>query len=55
MLEWERICKDTVYGCEIITERINVPGGWIVKNTTYGDKSSESMCFMPDKNHTWGI
>jgi len=34
----------------VLTCRMQVPGGWIVKHTT---KDIASMAFVPDAKHTW--
>ena len=56
--EWQRINKPrNTY--DNITERAKVFGGWIVRtceiNDSNTESTSESMVFIPDPNHEWGI
>ena len=64
VLEWEEI-DDT--GISKIN-RAKVPGGWLVQSVvdaltsmhedmspTDGYQWRESLCFVPDANHNWGI
>jgi len=39
-----------------ILDRIEVPGGWLVRNViynTYTNSLSSSICFVPDKTGAW--
>ncbi len=45
-IDWEKI-ED----CDL--ERIEVPGGWLVRTGLYSDNGSTSICFYPDPNHLW--
>lgn len=47
-LNWETICTDG------ITERICVPGGWIVRTyQEFEEMSACSMVFVSDPDHEW--
>ena len=59
-LDWERVGADT--------ERAKVFGGWLVlrrldvlvslhedMQPQHGYEWRETMCFVPDVNHEWGI
>ena len=61
MNQWEIVSCSP--GNEIITERMKVINGWLVRDimsiqvqNNFGvlnTSSSVSMCFVPDKNHEW--
>lgn len=50
-LQWEMIVPPKDYDT---TERLRVPGGWIVCRID-GGRSPQMMtsCFVPDPDHTW--
>jgi hypothetical protein len=52
-INWELISSDYT---ESITWRAKVIGGWLVNhilNVVPGQNPTESMVFVPDKNHLW--
>ncbi len=48
---WEKVEAEGVKGC--VTERMYVPGGWLVRITFYQVGISSS--FVPDPDHEWKI
>lgn len=49
---------EIIHGDQIsnsLISRAKVFGGWIVKSSFVGETTSESMVFMPDKDHEWLI
>ena len=58
--EWEILNHDD--GSSFRTFRAKVIGGWLVRNITWYDHDEfqasslcESMVFVPDPKHEWGI
>ena len=39
------------------TQRLKVPGGWLVKDLAYGDDGSVGLAltFFPDPEHLWKV
>lgn len=57
--EWEKLGFHSDDGiCGVETNRAKVIGGWLVRTVAWNqpDKAqSESMVFIPDKEHQWVI
>ena len=57
--EWEEIDHSNNFNAgKSITGRAKVIGGWIVRNLSwdnYSDSQNETMVFIADPNHIWGI
>lgn len=57
-IEWELIARHSMPNSEDLTERLPVPGGWLVR-CTIGLETSENLAtsctitFLPDPGHTW--
>lgn len=49
---WELICESVHIGSR--TERLKVPGGWLVKHANRS-LGAETSAFIPDKNYTWNL
>lgn len=49
-LKWETIVEQHD---NIVTRRLKVFGGWIVKD--YTGKDNISTVFVPDQNHEWEL
>ena len=49
---WELMEQNLPIGSK--TERMKVPGGWLVKHINK-NVGSESMAFVADKNHSWNL
>ena len=45
--EWERINNNT--------DRLKVPGGWLVYRYEYNTGITDVMCFISDKTHSWKL
>jgi len=63
-LEWELIQHDTKGEILEMTDRLSVPGGWLVRSSitisvtgiiTTSANTSLSMTFIPDQNHKWKL
>lgn len=55
-MKWEPIAREQ---CEFYTDRLKVPGGWIVRTSDIEvypySAISESSCFVRDPNHEWKL
>ncbi len=41
---------------DVITDRFQVPGGWIVRTISYSDYcKSVAQTFIPDPDHSWKL
>lgn len=51
---WEGLPNNRDYQT---TERMQVPGGWVIKHTQLGGPmpARSSLCFVPDPDHEWEI
>lgn len=57
-IEWEIINYEDIDADILITERLQVIGGWIVKssfNNSEKNMYGESSVFVPDPNHEWKL
>lgn len=57
---WEKVSKDTDPNGMIETDRMKVPGGWIVRSVrTYstigGGGCSVHQLMVPDAEHSWQV
>jgi hypothetical protein len=59
-LMWEEIKQTNergfVGGSYAVSERMKVPGGWIVRSRMYNSHGvSVHQIFVPDPNHSWKL
>lgn len=54
--EWEGVTQCAHRNSYECTDRMRVPGGWIVREQSGGENEiSVALCFVPDPNHEWEI
>ncbi len=57
-IEWEIFFYEDIDKDILITERLQVIGGWVVKNSFNNSEKNiygESSVFVPDPNHEWKL
>ncbi|MDI6854872.1 MAG: hypothetical protein QME75_14870 [Deltaproteobacteria bacterium] len=54
-LEWERLDErgSAPFNLNTVAARAKVPGGWVFRYVSLGEREHIYVCFIPDPEYAW--